>query len=213
MGGYENMILNIIRHAQSLANVGVAKTPDDGLSELGKEQATLLGEYYKGKRVTHIFSSPFTRVIQTVTPTALTVNLPVVLIPELSEIFDSEHRRDHPFDSCEKLEELYPFARFTTHHDPNQKWWPDWPETEEKEVRERVVSFYQRELNPLLGTNAHVLVFGHGATTGELRRQVQPNASKELPGNAVIFECELDENGICLDHRLLNLEGENFNAN
>jgi broad specificity phosphatase PhoE len=192
------MWLNIIRHGQSMANVGRGRTPDDGLTDLGKQQASLLAEYFMNIPVTHMFSSPFTRVIQTAAPTALAKGIQLVLIPELSEIFDAVHRRDHPYAGCEEMEQTHPYANFTRHHDRNTKWWPDYPETQGVEVRQRVEVFFQRELVPLLGLDTHVLVFGHGATTGELRRLVHPDDTGEQPGNAVIFQCKLDGDGRCI---------------
>lgn len=198
------MLLNIVRHGQSIANTGKGITPNDGLSDLGERQAAWLAEYYKDIPVTHMFSSAFLRVIQTAAPTASVKNIQLVLIPELSEIFNAHavHRRDFPYDSCAKMEQDYPFAKFTEHHDRNLKWWPDWPETQEVEVTKRVNVFYQRELVPLLDTDAHVIVFGHGATTAALRRFILPEDTHE-PENAVIFACELDKDGKCIDHQLI----------
>lgn len=197
------MWLHIVRHGQSMANVGKGITPNDGLTELGLQQAESVAAYFKERRVTHIFSSPFKRVIQTATPTAIGKELPLVLIPELSEIFDAVHRRDYPYEGCEQLERIYPHARFTMHHDKSLKWWPDYPETEEVEVRQRVMHFYDRELVPLLGEDSHVLVFGHGATTAALRGIVHREDTRRPSGNAEIFQYELDSSGCCSQHRLI----------
>ncbi|MFW8625395.1 histidine phosphatase family protein [Deinococcus sp. ME38] len=91
------MHLVLIRHAQSLNNVLYAQTggkegrhPDPPLSDVGFEQARLLGE--AANRIphlgslTHLYSSLTTRAVQTAAPLATALALPVQGTDTLHEI-------------------------------------------------------------------------------------------------------------------------------
>lgn len=197
------MQLFIIRHAESLGNIGQHKTPNDGLSPLGFKQAERIPRYFANIPLTHLFCSPFTRVIQTALPLAGTACLPITLVPELSEIFDNEERRDFTWMSASEIEDTFPDASFIPAYDRGTPWWPAWPEREEHEVRERVTLFYERDLLPLLKSNASVAVFGHGATTWQLKNIVWPEDRTAQHGNAVIHHYAFDSNGVCQHHRIV----------
>jgi broad specificity phosphatase PhoE len=61
----------VIRHGQSLENIGRAQTPNCGLSELGRLQAGRLAAFFERIPLAAVFSSHFRRVIQTAMPTVL----------------------------------------------------------------------------------------------------------------------------------------------
>jgi probable phosphoglycerate mutase len=199
----ERMFLYIVRHAQSLGNIQQHRTPDDGLSPLGKQQAELLPEAFAQIPLSVIFCSPFRRVIETATPLARSRGLRLTLVPELSEIFDSEVRRDHAWETAGQIESTYPHAAFTLRHRSGERWWPVWPEREEIEVRQRVQRFYTSDIVPLLGTDAHVAVFGHGATTGQLRELLEPGSGKAEQANAAVHAFVLDRDGQVVSKRLI----------
>jgi broad specificity phosphatase PhoE len=189
------MFLYIVRHAQSLGNIQQHRTPDDGLSPWGQQQAECIPAAFEGIPVSVIFCSPFRRVIETATPLARVKGLRLTLVPELSEIFDSEERRDHPWESSEQLEASHPHASFISRQRSGDRWWPVWPEREEVEVRHRIQRFYESDIRPLLCTNAHAVVVGHGATTAQLTDLLENGAVKRAHANAVVHAYELEREG------------------
>lgn len=87
----KSFCISFIRHAESLGNIGIPYTPeyqkdDPPLSPAGLLQAKLLGESSITDGVTHIFSSPLIRAVQTAYPTAEKLSERVVLLPDLMEI-------------------------------------------------------------------------------------------------------------------------------
>lgn len=81
------MQLILIRHAQSKGNKEniVQGQTDEGLSNLGKEQAKELQEYFQSGDITAIYSSDLGRAIQTAMPTAQKLNLEIKTDADLRE--------------------------------------------------------------------------------------------------------------------------------
>jgi broad specificity phosphatase PhoE len=79
----ESISITFVRHGQSLANQAQRwqGQGDSPLSELGKQQAALLGARLSPRRFTHIFSSDLTRAADT----ARAIGLPFELDPMLRE--------------------------------------------------------------------------------------------------------------------------------
>jgi broad specificity phosphatase PhoE len=69
----ESISVTFVRHGQSLANQAQRwqGQGDSPLSELGKQQAALLGRRLSGRRFTHVFSSDLTRAADTARATGL----------------------------------------------------------------------------------------------------------------------------------------------
>lgn len=82
------MILHCIRHGESSFNAAgrIQGQLDPPLSELGLQQAQLLAQALKVRPITAIYCSPLTRAVQTATPLAEQLGLPLVLDPRLQEI-------------------------------------------------------------------------------------------------------------------------------
>ncbi len=83
----QSMQLILIRHAQSKGNKAniVQGQTDEGLSNLGKEQAQELSEYFEPGDITAIYSSDLGRTIETATPTAKKLNLAIKTDADLRE--------------------------------------------------------------------------------------------------------------------------------
>ena len=79
------MLAYAIRHAESLANVGRANDLNAGLTELGHGQSEALADRFRPVRIDAIYSSPFTRSLETALPVAGALNLPIRIRPELCE--------------------------------------------------------------------------------------------------------------------------------
>lgn len=83
--------LVFIRHGESYGNLGLP-TPegynkeDTPLTEYGLKQAQALADYwFDGIEIARIYSSPFTRTIQTIYPTAQKLGKQIELMPDLLE--------------------------------------------------------------------------------------------------------------------------------
>ncbi len=86
-----NLQLVFVRHGESLSNIGLP-TPkefyeeDTPLSDHGRQQADMLSGAFESGEIAHIYSSPMTRAIQTVYPTAQKLGLQIELMPDLLEV-------------------------------------------------------------------------------------------------------------------------------
>jgi len=195
--------LYIIRHGQSLENIGQATTPNCGLSPLGEVQSKLIAKFFGNMTINTIFCSPFRRVIQTASPLSDEKDVPIILIPEMSEIFTeflgAPLKQHYPWEISSQIIKEFPYSAFREPYTANPNWWPkQWPETMEH-VRARISMFYDNELQPLFTSNDHVVVFGHGASTDALKMKVCPDAQypEIVETNAITFEYVLDANGNC----------------
>ena len=79
----------LVRHGQSLANLHhiCAGHTDFELSELGLAQAEAAGAAFAKLPITAIYASDLIRAVQTATPTAKRLGLPITTMPELREHF------------------------------------------------------------------------------------------------------------------------------
>lgn len=200
------MHLYIIRHGESLGNIEQTDDPNCNLSPRGEQQVQSILPYFEKIDIGMIFSSPLKRTIQSATVLAKKKGLQIGLIPELSESFD--HKRkvygDHDWDNCDEIVRQNPNTFFVERVDPKAQWWPVWPETGD-DVKDRVTKLYEADLRPHLHTDAHIVVFGHGATTRRLRKLVcAENQQNNEHGsdNAVICAYHLDGNGQCQDYEV-----------
>jgi broad specificity phosphatase PhoE len=77
----ETISITFVRHGQSVANQAQRwqGQGDSPLSELGKQQAVLLGRRLSGRRFTHVFSSDLTRAADTARATGLAFELEPML--------------------------------------------------------------------------------------------------------------------------------------
>lgn len=86
------MELVLVRHALPLR---IDATPDGspadpGLAELGQQQARRLVEALVADRVTHLYSSPARRALETAAPVVAALGLPLTVVEGLAE-FDQAH--------------------------------------------------------------------------------------------------------------------------
>lgn len=70
----------IVRHAKAEGQPFSAK-----LTETGRVQAFKLIDFFKGKEINHIYSSPFVRAIETIRPLAQSRNLDIIKESRLGE--------------------------------------------------------------------------------------------------------------------------------
>jgi broad specificity phosphatase PhoE len=81
----------LLRHGQSEFNLHFTATrrdpgiPDPKLTELGHQQAEAAAEALAGERIRRIISSPYTRALQTATPVARRLGVPILVTPTVRE--------------------------------------------------------------------------------------------------------------------------------
>ena len=157
------MELILIRHAQSKGNKGniVQGHTDEGLSELGKEQADLLSKYFDNSKITAIYSSDLGRAFQTAQPTAKILNLEIKIDKDLREA-DFGIWEGLTYD---EVKQKFNSAYTNWHKDYYIR--PHWFESFQSHF-ERVKVAIERILNAH-SLNDKVLVFTHG---GSLKTQI-----------------------------------------
>ena len=148
---------------------------DPPLSEDGCIQARELGTRLKQENISHIFSSPFLRTVQTANEVAEILDLPIELEAGLSEWHNpywmSEKPEIHP---RELLEKKYPRIDWNY----NSRLIPTYPESEEEvnqrtgEVARKLVAEFSDDIL-LVGHGASVV----GATVGLIGGNPTINAS------------------------------------
>lgn len=81
----------LLRHGQSEFNLHFTATrrdpgiPDPKLTELGQQQAEAAAEALAGSGIRRIISSPYTRALQTATPVARRLGVPIIVTPTVRE--------------------------------------------------------------------------------------------------------------------------------
>jgi len=78
--------LYLVRHAQSQVSASGKRDPDPPLSELGQEQARLVGERLARQGINAIYSSPLRRAQQTAQAIAQATGLPITTVEDLREV-------------------------------------------------------------------------------------------------------------------------------
>lgn len=204
------MDLYVIRHGQSLENIGQADTPNCDLSGLGQKQAKLLAAFFKDIRLDEIFSSPFRRAIQTALPTAESQGLPIRLMADFGEMFlnydGAPSKEDYAWETVGQLRREFPLVRVDAEDEASAYSFPARANETWEQVCERCERFWRRELLPLCGSaeNRAIAVFGHGATTDALKLLCVPDFDLVSPyeTNALVYHFKLDEAGVCAGHRM-----------
>ncbi len=81
------MDLILIRHGQSKGNANniVQGHLDEGLSDLGLDQANMLSKYFNNNDINYIYSSDLGRAIQTAEPSSKKLNISIKINPDFKE--------------------------------------------------------------------------------------------------------------------------------
>ncbi len=164
------MKIYVTRHGQVSENaeylngdVGLPKG-EVPLSEIGREQSTLLGGQLKKMGFSgKIHASPLLRTMETAELVAQVTGSTIVPTPWMHEIFGDQASLDeYQGVPLEELKKRFP------HLDENATmeypWWPTVAESHE-DVRQRVVAGIE-DLLQKKDTDEEVLLVGHGASTG-----------------------------------------------
>lgn len=130
---------------------------DPHLAEDGIIQAQQLGQRLKSEKITHIFTSPFLRTVQTAHEVAKILDLPIKLEAGLGEWLNPNWMDQDPeIRSPETLAQHYPRIDL----DYRSRVIPQYPETEAA-VQARTAKTAQKLVNEFIG---ELLFVGHGAS-------------------------------------------------
>ncbi|NOX22130.1 MAG: histidine phosphatase family protein [Actinobacteria bacterium] len=101
------MRIHLVRHGHvhNPRHLVYASLPGFGLSDEGNKQAATLALRLSGMAIARIVSSPLERAIQTATPLASALNLPIIIDHDLSEWRLLDRWAGHSWDS---LHESFP---------------------------------------------------------------------------------------------------------
>ncbi len=147
-----------LRHGQSEFNLHFsANRVDPGivdpkLTPLGHQQAAEAAEALAGRDIRRILVSPYTRALETATPVARRLGLPLTVTPVVRERYAFVCDVGSPIS---RLRADWPEVAF---HALDEIWWPP-VEEPEAQIVERAVRF--REEMAALEDWAHTLVVSH----------------------------------------------------
>ena len=162
------MLITVVRHARSLGNAGMLteNDPDPLLSPLGIEQARLAAQRLAAEGVTHIWSSPFRRAVQTASPLAKACEIEVLLEPDMVEHYIFDDLEGYPGRTGAELRREFPCVRVPEDF-RDGAWTPAFPEPWEA-LLARTRRLAERGLELDHGSEVHLVVFGHGASSKAL---------------------------------------------
>ena len=161
------MLITAIRHAESLGNAGLSSDTDPLLSPRGIEQARLAAGRLAREGVTHIWSSPFRRAVQTASILAEPHGIEILLEAGMCEHYIYDDLRDwHPTTGREIARE-FRGVRLPRGFDA-RPWTPEWGESWEAllartgRVAKRALALGRASRG---AKDVHLVVVGHGAST------------------------------------------------
>lgn len=190
------MELLLVRHGQSTGNIVDYDVPDGPLTELGRLQAAVVARRLAGFGLTHIYSSPLLRALETASAIAAACALPVQVLKETYEV-----RSLGPFNGppLAELARRFPLARFEASMEPEGWHCPGGENRTLGDARARRVL---ERLRTSLPADANVALVAHGGFNQAALRVL---LSVENIG-AITFA----QANTCLNH--IRLEGENVSV-
>ena len=195
----------LIRHAESMGNIGLDAGFDPDLSPNGKVQAAQCAEFMTKFCDAHtiMLSSPFERCLQTAEKIAEVNQLTFRIDVMLHEYFAADWYplRKVRFDSLKKKAERYPHIE--GEYDEG-RWWPDRSE-EYADVSVRL-SMFRNMICGSLFTEEKIICIGHWASIAALARAMIPGIDMDYVENAAVTKIDYIEgkyilrikNGLCL---------------
>lgn len=148
----------LLRHGQSEFNLHFSATRrdpgivDPRLTPLGHQQAEAAAEALAGRDIRRIVVSPYTRALQTATPVARRLGLPLTITPTVRERYAFSCDVGTPLS---RLAQDWPECQFPA---LDEVWWPAVEEPEEQIVAR--AALFRAEM-AALDDWAHTLVVSH----------------------------------------------------
>ncbi|KAI1176927.1 phosphoglycerate mutase-like protein [Nemania sp. FL0916] len=163
-------IIEIVRHAEALHNVGICGHRDSDLTDKGRDQCERLREEYPHMTdIKYVVASPLVRALDTaLTGFVMAYKSPVskvVLLPELQELSTSVTDIGRPLSI---LKNTYGEFIDTEHLNDDEHWYwksletPFFPTLEKVEERARVARVFIRQQAQNLSDGDRLVVVTHG---------------------------------------------------
>ena len=156
------MLLHVVRHAESLANVNRSSAVDCDLSDLGRAQAQAVAAELKRVGVDRVLSSPYRRTLCTAQAIAEACGVPLEAYPLLHEHHPSAFSKDWPLMTRSELVVNFPGVVLGDHMlDPG---WVTPPETDALVLERmgKVVADLEKR------TEGRLVLVTHGSPAGKL---------------------------------------------
>lgn len=183
----------LIRHAQSMGNIGMDAGDDPDLSPLGHAQAKQCASLMEGycDQDTLLLSSPFKRCLQTSEAIAQANDLKIKMVPALHEFFAREW-----FPAMNKVKLLslpekaakYPLV---VGEYSDEQWWPSANETSQ-DVEIRMSMFRNRLLSSDFDVEKIICV-GHWASIAALANAMVPGIEIPVVENAAVTTIKYED--------------------
>ncbi len=178
------MLITLVRHGQSEANVGLTEHLDSSLTALGRQQADLTAEYLSRTGLTRAYVSPLRRALQTIAPFCERTHLQAEVYADICEYFNAKWPgyRHFPGLTPEQITSQFPFTYFGETFPCSAGWWPQELENDDlmyaraQRVRDALISLHG-------GSGEHILVVSHAETVGRLTEAFLrvPTVTEEPP--------------------------------
>lgn len=164
------MLAYVIRHAESLSNIKQADGLNAGLSALGMRQAEALARRFESMShgVSAIYSSPFSRCIETALPVAGVLDLPIRIRPDLCEHhhLPSGTTMNTDLPTADALRRQYSATALCPDHEGPFDWVPADETFDRLLARSRSLAAFLK--SRWVGEDDVVIVFGHGSPIARL---------------------------------------------
>jgi broad specificity phosphatase PhoE len=159
------VILHVVRHAESLANVNRSSTIDCDLSDLGRGQAVALAGELKSLGIDRVLSSPYRRALCTAQAVALATGSPFEVLPLAHEHHLAGFPPDWPLMTRSEL--IVNFPGVILPDDLTDRDWHRPPETDA--VAQERMRRLLLELEGRFGaTSQRLALVTHGSPAGKL---------------------------------------------
>jgi broad specificity phosphatase PhoE len=159
------VILHVVRHAESLANVNRSTQIDCDLSELGRGQAQAVAEELTRLGVDRVLSSPYRRTLCTAQAIAERANAPFEVLPGVHEHHLSAFPPEWPLMTRAEL--VVNFPALLLPDDLTDRDWHRPPETD-AQVLERMAGVLSLLEERYGSGNQRLVVVTHGSPAGKL---------------------------------------------
>ena len=195
----------LIRHAESMGNIGLDPGFDPLLSPLGHAQAQacaqLMREYCD--ECTLILASPFERCLMTADEIASASELTYTIEPDIQEYFKADWFpiKKVQFESLEQKAKKHPLASIEANA-PSQ-WWPEKNESAD-EFYLRISMFRNHLINNSVFNAEKIVCIGHWASVQALAYSMVPNIDMPFVKNAAVTKINYSESRFNAD--FVNLE-------
>ena len=153
------MLLHVVRHAESLANINKSSQVDCDLSDLGRGQVRAVADELARMGIDRVLSSPYRRTLCTASGIAKAARVPLEVFPLLHEHHPSAFGADWPLMTRSEL--IVNFPDLVLPEDLADRDWHRPPETD-AQVLERMARVVEALEKRFAGSERVALV-SHGS--------------------------------------------------